>query len=531
MFNNVIKEKLSLHQKRLKMVSLRQLFELNPRRFDEMCFLLEDMAIDFSKNCIDQSALNDLLLLATDTGLASALKKLSTGDLVNFSEKRAATHLLLRHQLAEQLPTEQTEPVNRMLTWAELIREKHWLGANNQTITDLVVLGIGGSRWGAQLVVTALSNYCQKDLTCHFVSSLDPLAFEELLKQLDPYRTLFVIATKSFTTIETLSNAAVAKKWWLNVVKNSNDLNKHFIAITEDREKAALWGIDPENILWVPESIGGRFSVWSAMGFPAAVMLGKKHFLDFIQGGHEYDNYCLNTGFAKNAAVIHALLTIWYVNFWHTHSNAILAYDFRLFWLPNYLQQLIMESNGKNFDQYAKPINYATAAAIWGSHGPDAQHTFFQHLLQSQEMIPIDFIVTAKTPAHEKQQHDLMFKNYLAQSQALAFGCELDEVKNFIGNKYSNEAEMLQAAAYRVVSGNKPHTSILINELSPKTLGKLLAHYEMKTYIESILWGLNCFDQPGVELGKTILKQLQSEQREPHISVTGLMKIYRQFKE
>jgi len=470
-------------------------FKTDPHRAERYALHVGDIYLDYSKNFIDETVLSRLVEIATQHQLADAISRLFNGVKINVTENRPALHTALRHDPAEPLWVEGKNVlqsiVNERHKMSQIVHQlnaQEWFGATNKPIKHVVNLGIGGSDLGPKMVVQALKPYRQSTLTIDFVSNVDPIAMVETLERLEPATTLFVISSKSFTTPETLANAKLAKEW-LQQHMQVSDVSAHFLAVTSQPEKAKAWGIVDDNILCFDEWVGGRYSVWSTIGLPVALSIGMSQFESFLAGARAMDHHFKSAPFAANMPVLLALLGVWYIHGFNAHSQAILPYAHGLRRFADYLQQLDMESNGKSVRMDGENVNGLTGPIIWGQAGTNGQHAFYQLLHQGTHFIPVDFIVAAQGDTQHDEQHQQFIANCLAQAQALMQGCEATE-------------------AHANMPGNKPSNMLLLTKLTPHSLGQLLALYEHKVFVQGILWGINSFDQPGVELGKKLANQV-----------------------
>ncbi len=490
---------------RLQQTTLLDLFTSNPRRVNDCTIEAAGLQLDYSKNFIDKTSLHCLLQLAEQAELPKAITALLTGAIVNNTEKRPALHTALRS----------TEPVIEAKTiahalerMADLVQKIHsgaWRSYSNETITDVVNIGIGGSDLGPKMAAHALEPFFTDHVQLHFVSNVDPSCLQDLLQKLNPARTLFIVASKSFTTLETLQNAEAARRWLLASAPDASATARHFIAVSSAVKKAETFGIQADNILPMWDWVGGRYSLWSAIGLPIALAVGMKNFNEMLAGAFALDEHFRTAPLEKNMPVVMGLLGFWYQHFWQANSHVVLPYDHYLRFFPDYLQQLDMESNGKHVNHNGKDLPYSTGPVIWGSVGTNGQHSFHQLLHQGTHFIPADFILTLQS--HHKncaEQHRQLLANGLAQSQALMCGKSLATVKTELRAQGLDNSEIDFLAPHKVITGNRPSNLITINQLTPKTLGALIALYEHKVYVQSVLWDINAFDQWGVELGKQL---------------------------
>ncbi len=515
---------------------MRDLFDLDKLRFSHFSLESNNLLFDFSKNFITDQTLPLLFKLAEESSLSDNIDRLFSGAKVNTSENRPALHTALRSFATEPLWVEGkniTEEVNtafsQMANIVRKIQEGQWLGYSHKAITDVINLGIGGSDLGPAMATYALSPYHSSKVKCHFVSNVDETDMWETIKNLNPETTLFIVASKSFMTQETLYNALTAKNWLSKAAQNE-DLSQHFIAVTAKVDKAKEWGI--KHIVPIWDWVGGRFSLWSAVGLVIAIAIGIDNFKLMLEGANAIDNHFRTTDFSKNIPVILGLLNIWYINFFNVKSYAILPYDQYLKLLPAHFQQLEMESNGKYRRHNGQKVTYATSPVIWGMIGTNGQHAFHQLLHQGTQLIPIDFILPMSSHHPLEQHRTWLVANCLSQSKALMLGENEDEVRRNLNKQGYNEDEITRLLPHKVLIGNRPSNTLLMPKLTPFTLGALIALYEHKVFVQSVIWDTNCFDQWGVELGKQIaggiFKDLSSKKiSEQHDSSTqGLINYY-----
>lgn len=537
-------QKLTEHSKQIANIHMRDLFKDDQERFNKFSIVIQNnhtcsLLIDYSKNRITSETINLLCELAKTVDLFSHIEQMFSGQIINTTEQRAVLHTALRNpgDTAILLNGKDIMPTIRatlikMLQCTENIRHGKWKGYSGKPITDVVNIGIGGSDLGPKMVVTALTPYISNNIKCHFVSNVDGTQISETLKYLNPETTLFIVASKTFTTQETLCNANTAKEWLEQKANSKNANKKHLIAVTANPQRAIEFGIDKSNIYPFWDWVGGRYSLWSAIGLPIAIAIGADNFQQLLAGAHAMDNHFRNTPFEKNMPVIMALLGIWNINFFNCKTHAILPYDQYLHLLPAYLQQLEMESNGKHVRTDNSPVEYATSPIIWGSVGTNGQHSFHQLLLQGTQTVPVDFIVPIHTHNPIDQHHMLLFANCLAQSKALMQGKTEQQVIQELINQGMNETDVKKLAPHKVISGNVPSDTILIDKITPYTLGSLIALYEHKVFVQGIIWGINSFDQWGVELGKQLTKNIIPGLQDPKniknldSSTCGLIKCY-----
>ncbi len=468
---------------------LSDLFHTADDRFELFTLAHENLLLDYSKNLLTEKGIGKLIKLAEDCGVPAVIEAMFNGERINHSEDRPALHVGLRDPECQNPAVSDT--LGRMETFVDAIRRGEWTGYTGKRIVDVVNLGIGGSDLGPAMVTEALGDFANGELELHFVSNVDPVHLESTLAVLDPATTLFIIASKSFTTLETYQNANTAREWLLQRAQNNAAIGRHFIAITDNRAAAEEFGIDPANLYPVWDWVGGRYSLWSAIGMPVALAIGMANFRALLSGAHAMDRHFREADLQQNMPVIMALLSIYYRGFFDAHSTAIVPYSQRLNLLPPYLQQLSMESLGKRVDVMGKPVATHTGEVIWGTAGTNGQHSYFQLLHQGTNFIPVDFIAFARTTAVGKE---------LAQRHLLA-------------NCFSQSLALMQGrdepgAPHKHVPGNKPSNTLLISELNPYNLGSLIALYEHKVFVQSVIWDINAFDQWGVELGKLLSRDV-----------------------
>ena len=489
-----------------KSLSISKLFAQEPNRQKQLSFSAAGLTVDFSKQRISHDGLQALVALADECEISRAKTLLMSGDPINHTEKRSALHAPLRNKMAAT--PEYQDVVNqafeKVKALSSRLRNGDWLGHNGQVITDVVNIGIGGSDLGPRMVCDALKPWHSDNLNVHFVANIDPCDFNHAVKGLNPDTTLFVICSKTFSTLETRENAMRARAWIREACSDDSKLERHFIGVSANVDGAIAFGISAEHILPIWDWIGGRYSLWSAIGFSIACAIGYDAFSSLLEGAAEMDHHFLTEPAETNIPTIMGLLDIWHCNFWKCQSQAVLPYcnDLKLF--PEYLQQLTMESNGKSVDREGKPIEYQTSPVFWGVAGTMGQHSFHQMLHQGTRFIPVDFILPLKTSSTNPDQHRHLVANCLAQAQALLEGKPVENAtrENLEKNIPEEEAKFL--AQHRAVPGNRPSTIIGMQALTPKTLGALIAAYEHRVFVSSVIWNINAFDQWGVELGKQL---------------------------
>ncbi|MDD3772649.1 MAG: glucose-6-phosphate isomerase [Weeksellaceae bacterium] len=533
--------KLKNHFESIKDTHLRELF-LDSQRFEKFHLNFQDILVDFSKNRITKETVELLIELANECKLNDAIEKQFSGDLINQTESRAVLHTALRspnNQKLEQngrnIIPEIHSVLEQMKNFSSKVISGEWKGFSGKNITDIVNIGIGGSDLGPKMVVEAL-NYYKNHLHLHFVSNIDSTHLQKTIKNLNPETTLFIIASKTFTTQETMTNAHSAKEWFLNSGAKKTAIAKHFVAISTNSEAVQEFGIDLENQFVFWNWTGGRYSLWSAIGLSICLAIGFDNFKELLQGAHEMDKHFQIETFEKNIPVILALLGIWYTNFFEAETHAILAYDQYLSEFAPYLQQTDMESNGKSVDRNGEKINYQTGAIIWGEPGTNGQHAFYQLIHQGTKLIPSDFLVAAQSLNPLGEHHEKLLSNFFAQTEALAFGKTRKEAEKELIQQGKTPEEIEKLLPFKEFEGNQPTNSIVFKKLKPKTLGSLLALYEHKIFVQGVIWNIFSFDQWGVELGKqlanTILPELKTTEKiNSHDSSTnGLINFYKKTR-
>jgi glucose-6-phosphate isomerase len=497
------------HQQKIAQSSILDHFKNETNRLDYTTFEWEDFYVDISKNRIDQKGFDLLLELAKESGLTEAIKAQFSGATINSTENRAVLHSALRTLKKDPILVEgknilaEVEAAqNKMFAFCEKVISGDWKGYSGKPITHVVNIGIGGSDLGPAMVVEALAHY-QNQLEVRFVSNVDGDHHVEVLKGLNPETTLFVVVSKTFTTQETLSNANSIRQWFLSQAPESG-IAQHFVAVSTNLEKIKAFGIDPENTFPMSDWVGGRFSLWSTVGLSICLAVGPDHFKALLRGAGKMDLHFQETPFKQNIPVVLGLLSIWYNNLWGAESEAIIPYTEYLKNLPAYLQQGIMESNGKYVGRDGKPVDYQTGTIIWGASGTNAQHAFFQLIHQGTKLIPADFIGFKKSLNGNPDHQNKLLANFIAQTEALMTGKTKDQVMSELQNSGLSESQQRELAPYKVFEGNKPTNTILIEQLTPENLGALIALYEHKIFVQGVLWNIYSYDQWGVELGKQL---------------------------
>ncbi len=511
-------KKLGKHYEKMKNVPMKTMFARDADRFAKFSLRFEDILLDYSKNIVSEETMNLLLQLAREIHLKDAIEKMFSGDMINETENRAALHTALRNRSNYPVYVDNKNvmsDVNIVLKQIEeisvKIRSSEWKGWTGKPLTDLVNIGIGGSDLGPAMVTEAMKPYVHPNITPHFVSNVDGTHISETLKGLNPETTLFIIVSKTFTTQETMTNAATAREWLLNNAKDDNAIKRHFVAVSTNADSAEDFGIAPENIFRFWDWVGGRYSLWSAVGLSIACSIGFDRFVELLEGAHATDRHFAKEPFEKNIPVILALLGVWYGNFFGAQSHAILPYDQYLHRFPAYLQQLDMESNGKSVDRHGQMITYQTGPIIWGEPGTNGQHAFYQLIHQGTQMIPCDFLAAVESHNPIGDHHEKLLSNFFAQTEALMNGKSEDEVRAELIKNGISEDEIKKLLPFKVFPGNKPTNSIIYKKLTPRTLGSLIAMYEHKIFVQGVIWNIFSFDQWGVELGKQLAKKILPE--------------------
>ena len=523
---------LQQHWKEIEPVQMRDLFQQAPERSEQMSIRQCGILLDYSKNRITGRTMSLLLGLARAVDLDGWRRRMFSAERINITEDRAVLHVALRNRSnypiwfdGEDVMPGVNAVLEKMERFSESVRSGSWKGYTGQSITDVVNIGIGGSNLGPLMVCEALKHYQSPDLRLHFVSNVDAAHILETLKQLNPETTLFVVASKTFTTQETLTNARTAREWLLSGLKDQASVARHFVAVSTNAEQVAEFGIDTDNMFEFWDWVGGRYSLWSAIGLPIALAIGMSRFYELLEGAHEMDQHFLHADLSENMPVIMALLGIWYVDFADARSQAILPYDQFLRYLPDYLQQADMESNGKRVTRLGRPVEYATGPVIWGAAGTDGQHAFYQLIHQGTQVIPCDFIIPVNSHNESGDHHHKLFANCLAQTEALMKGKTRTEAREEMERAGMTPEKIVDLLPHRMFPGNRPSNTLLIDKITPSRLGSLLALYEHKIFVQGVIWRVNSFDQWGVELGKQlagiILPELMDEQSSsPHDSST-----------
>ena len=509
---------LETHFEKMQNYDLRKAFNQDKERFKKYSISWDGFLLDYSKNLINEETIELLLELAKECELDSAIRSMFAGNRINITENRSVLHTALRNRSSKPVFVDGKDIMiqienehEKMRKFSEQVRNGQWKGYTGETITDIVNIGIGGSDLGPKMVCEALKYYSHPKLNVHFVSNIDGTHITETLRDLRQDRTLFLIASKTFTTQETMTNANTAKAWFLNSGGKESDIASHFVAISTNKEKVIKFGIDKRNIFEFWDWVGGRYSLWSAIGLSIVCYLGYENFISLLRGGWKLDEHFKTSNFRENIPVIMALLGIWYNNFFGAETYAILPYEQYLQYFSAYLQQGDMESNGKDKDREGNLIDYQTGPVIWGEPGTNGQHAFYQLLHQGTKLIPSDFIAGAISNNRRGDHHEKLLANYLAQTEALMKGKTESEAREELVQEGKTEDEISQLLPYKVFSGNKPTNSILYKKLTPEVLGSLIAIYEHKIFVQGVIWNIFSFDQWGVELGKQLARKILPE--------------------
>ena len=501
------------HRQRLDGVLMKDLFNQDPGRAKRYFIEGAGLSLDFSKNRLTDEVLEALLALASSCDLEARREALLQGERVNITEDRPALHTALRNPGTdaitvdgENVVAEVQRTLQRMETLVEEVLGQHRTGYTGKPFTDVVSIGIGGSYLGPKLVGEALQPYAQAGIRCHYVANIDGTEICEALRQVNPETTLFLIQSKSFRTQETLENSKVAKQWFLDHCGDEQAVSQHFMAVTANVPAAQDFGIDPENVFPMWDWVGGRYSLWSAIGLPIAFSVGMTNFRALLAGAHAMDQHFRDAPLPENLPVVMAMLGIWYTNFWAAETHAILPYDHYLRSLPDHLQQLDMESNGKSVTQAGTPLAWQSGPVIWGGVGANGQHAYHQLIHQGTRLIPADFIIPLKTHNPVATHHADLFANCLSQSRAMMAGKSLEEARAELKAEGRDESEIEQLAPHKVIPGNKPSNTLTMEKVTPETVGALIALYEHRTFVQGVIWDVDSFDQWGVELGKQLGK-------------------------
>ncbi|MFZ5973635.1 MAG: glucose-6-phosphate isomerase [Bacteroidota bacterium] len=535
-------QKLTAHFMEMQATHLRELFAEDPERFQKFHLQFNDLLVDFSKNNINAETMQLLLGLAEECELKEAIAAMFRGDKINRTENRSVLHIALRNRAntpvlvdGEDVMPAVNKVLQQMKTFTEALHSGSWKGFSGKPIRHIVNIGIGGSDLGPLMVTEALKPYW-KNILPHFVSNVDGTHLAETVKHLNAEETLFIIASKTFTTQETMTNAESAKRWFLEQTQQKGDVAKHFVAVSTNTVEVTKFGIAPENMFVFWDWVGGRYSLWSSIGLSIAATIGYEHFIQLLEGAHAMDQHFKNEPFNKNIPVVLALLGIWYTNFFDADSEAILPYDQYLHRFAAYFQQGNMESNGKSIDRNGDAVMYQTGPIIWGEPGTNGQHAFYQLIHQGTKLIPCDFIAPAISHNPVSDHHEKLLSNFFAQTEALMLGKTEEQVREELQKAGMDSEQISFHLPYRVFQGNRPTNSILFKQLTPFTLGSLIAMYEHKIFVQGVIWNIFSFDQWGVELGKVLAKRILPELNSPEeitshdSSTNGLINYFKRLK-
>jgi len=507
------------HQETISKLHMRGLFESNPKRFDQFSLKLDDLLLDYSKHRITDETLTLLFQIAREAKIEDWRERMFSGEKINITEDRAVLHTALRNRSntpvyvdGHDVMPDVNAVLAQMRTFSDKVRSGEWKGYTGKAITDIINIGIGGSDLGPVMVCDALKPYARPDLNVHFVSNIDGAHLMRALEKCNPETTLVIVASKTFTTQETMTNAHSARQWFLAAAKDEAHIAQHFVALSTNASAVTDFGIDANNMFAFWDWVGGRYSLWSAIGLSIALYVGMDRFEELLDGGHAMDNHFKTAPLEQNMPVIMALIGVWYNNFFHADSHVILPYDQSMARFPAYMQQADMESNGKFMCRDGHRVHYKTGPVIWGEAGTNGQHAFYQLIHQGTPTVPADFLM----PIHShyavgtngNQHHKILMANFLAQTQALMLGKTEEEAREELkGQGFSGDA-LEKLLPHKIFEGDRPTTSILFDKLTPHTLGKLIALYEHKIFVQGIIWDINSYDQWGVEYGKQIASQI-----------------------
>ncbi|MBK8162651.1 MAG: glucose-6-phosphate isomerase [Gammaproteobacteria bacterium] len=534
---------LEAHYEQVRDVHMRDLFRADAKRFESFSLRLGDFLVDYSKNRITAETMGLLAELARQAGVPEQIGRMFGGEKINFTENRAVLHTALRNRSGRPVFVEGVDVMPkvgavlaRMRTFSSAVRNGDWKGYTGKKITDIVNIGIGGSDLGPAMVTRALRPYVRTGLRVHFVSNVDGTQIIETLKQKPPEQTLFIISSKTFTTQETLANARTARDWFVQSTGDEGAVAKHFVALSTNAREVAAFGIDPANMFEFWDWVGGRYSLWSAIGLSIAIAIGMDNFELLLEGAHAMDEHFRTAPIEQNIPVVLGLLGVWYNNFFGARSHAILPYDQYMERLPAYLQQADMESNGKGVDRAGAAVDYATGPVIWGEPGTNGQHAFYQLIHQGTALVPADFIAPARSHNPVGTHHKILLSNFFAQTEALMRGKTAEEVRRELTVAGLGGDALERLLPHKVFEGNRPTNSILFRSLTPYSLGMLLAMYEHKIFTQGVIWNINSFDQWGVELGKQLAASILPELADAgpahahDASTNGLINHYKSLK-
>ncbi|NVK28498.1 MAG: glucose-6-phosphate isomerase [Flavobacteriia bacterium] len=531
-------QELKKHAESMRDFSIQEAFESDRNRFENLSIQNDLFLFDYSKHLVSEETLDLLEKLTFEADVTSAIQSQLQGEFINETENRAVLHTALRKPKSDSLLVDGVDVVkqvhaelDKMYAFTKKVRNGEWKGFSGKAIRHIVNIGIGGSDLGPRMVYEALFPFSRPDLQFNFVSNVDGADIARVLRKIDPERTLFIIESKTFTTQETMTNAHTARRWFLEYAPNEAAIAKHFVAVSTNHQKVSEFGIDTANAFGFWDWVGGRYSVWSTIGLPVCLAIGSENFQQFLAGAHETDVHVSEKPFRENVPMIMATLGIWYRNFLNAESTAVLPYDQHLNRFAAYLQQGDMESNGKSVDRAGNKVDYQTGPIVWGEPGTNGQHAFYQLIHQGTSLIPCDFIASAKAQHNLDDHHRKLLANFFAQTEALMKGKSEETVRAELQAAGKSEAEIEKLVPFKVFEGNKPTTSFLFAEMTPRALGSLIALYEQKIFIQGVIWNVFSFDQWGVELGKqlanVILPELENGKAGDHDeSTTGLINYY-----
>ncbi len=535
---------LRTHFAEVESVHMRDLFAHDPQRFDKFSVNFNDILLDYSKNRVTEKTMRLLFELAREANVGGWARRMFSGEPINFTEERAVLHVALRNRSntpimigGEDVMPQVNYVLEKMRRFCIKVHTGIWKGHTGKRITDVVNIGIGGSDLGPLMVTEALKPYARGDIEVHFVSNVDGTHVAERIKKLNPETTLFIVASKTFTTQETLTNAYTVRRWLVENLRDESAVAKHFVAVSTNADEVSRFGIDTQNMFEFWDWVGGRYSLWSSIGLSIALYLGMDHFEELLAGAHAMDQHFLRAPMENNLPVIMALLGIWYSSFFNAETHAILPYDQYLHRFTAYLQQADMESNGKRIDRGGNVVDYQTGPIIWGESGTNGQHAFYQLIHQGTKLIPIDFMAPVETHNPLGEHHVILLANFFSQSEALMLGRTEEQARKALAAEGLGGDALERLLPHKVFTGNKPSNSIMFHKLTPYTLGSLIAMYEHKIFVQGIIWRINSFDQWGVELGKQLAKTILSklDEDEPvtgHDSSTnGLINYYKRNRQ
>ena len=534
---------LTAHQIEMKKLQIKDFFKEDSKRFEKMSIKFDDILFDYSKNIINENTLQKLFQLADECQVKVAREAMFAGERINHTEDRAVLHTALRNFSDNPMTIDGIDVMpevratrEKMKSFCEKIHSGEWKGYSGKRIKNIVNIGIGGSDLGPVMVTETLKSYWIEGIQAHFISNVDGTQIVETLKDLNPEETLFTIASKTFTTQETMTNAHTARDWFLKSAKDKKYVAKHFVALSTNKEAVENFGIDSQNMFVFWDWVGGRYSLWSSIGLSIALTIGYDNFEKLLKGAESTDHHFQNTDFKENIPVIMALIGIWYTNFFDSETEAIFPYDQYMHRFPAYFQQGNMESNGKHTDRNGKAVNYSTGPVVWGEPGTNGQHAFYQLVHQGTHLIPCDFIAPAISHNPIMQHHPILLSNFFAQTEALMNGKDEDQVRKELTAEGMDNEKMQKLIPFKVFTGNKPTNSFLLKEITPFSLGSLTALYEHKIFVQGIIWNIFSFDQWGVELGKQLAKNVlpelknDDEIKSHDASTNGLINTYKKWR-